>query len=149
FSSMAVTRNVSFSLTGLGEAEQVRARFISSDFFPLLGVNPVIGRTFAPGEDEIGAAPIAMISEGFWKRKFGSAPDALSKSLTMDGRSFRIVGVVPGGFELFLRSSRAADVFVPMGLWTNPLLPQRSAGLGIHGVGRLKPGVTIELARAD
>src|SRR5262249_50298625 len=56
FSSMAVTRNVSFSLTGLGEAEQVRARFISSDFFPLLGVNPVIGRTFAPGEDEIGAA---------------------------------------------------------------------------------------------
>jgi predicted permease len=149
FSSLAIARNYSFSLTGLGEAEQVRARFISSDFFPLLGVNPVIGRTFVPGEDEIGAAPIALISEGFWKRKFGSSPGALGNSLTLDGKSYTIIGVTPASFDLFLRSSRTADVYVPIGQWNNPLLPKRGAGLGVHGVGRLKPGVTMEQARAD
>ncbi len=149
FSSIAITRTYSFSLTGMGEAEQVRARFISSDFFSVLGVNPVIGRTFAPGEDEIGAAPIAMISVGLWKRKFGSSPGALGKSLTMDGKDYTIVGVSPANFDLFFRSSQLTDVYVPIGQWSNPLLPKRGAGLGFHGIGRLKPGVTIEQARAD
>jgi predicted permease len=149
FSSMAIGRGYSFSLTGLGEAEQVRARFISSNFFSVLGVNPVIGRSFAPGEDEIGAAPIAIISAGLWKRKFGSLPSVLGKSLTLDGKDYTIVGVTPATFDLFLRSVRIAEVYVPIGQWNNPLLPQRGAGLGIHGVGRLKPGVTIEQARAD
>jgi len=149
FTSIAIARGYSYSLTGLGEAEQVRARFISSDFFTLLGVNPVAGRTFSQGEDEIGAAPIAMISAGLWKRKFGSSPDAVGKSLTLDGRGYTIVGVFPANFELFLRNSRAADVYVPIGQWNNPLLRERGAGLGVHGVGRLKPGVTIEQARAD
>ncbi len=149
FSSIAITRTYSFSLTGMGEAEQVRARFISSDFFSILGVNPVIGRTFVPGEDEIGAAPIAMISVGLWKRKFGSSPGALGKSLTMDGKDYTIVGVSPANFDLFFRSSQLTDVYVPIGQWSNPLLPKRGAGLGFHGIGRLKPGVTIEQARAD
>jgi len=149
FSSMAISRRFAFSLTGLGEAEQVRARFISSDFFSTVGVNPVLGRSFAPGEDEIGAAPIALISAGFWKRKFGSSTDVLAKTLTLDGRNYTIVGVVPANFDLFLRSLEVAEVYVPIGQWNNPLLPKRGAGLGIHGIARLKPGVSIEQARAD
>src|SRR5271169_6424330 len=62
FSAMAIARSSAFSLTGMGEAEQVNAEFISSDFFPLLGVKPVLGRTFAPGEDQVGAGPVALIS---------------------------------------------------------------------------------------
>src|SRR5271167_846227 len=100
FSAMAIARAYAFSLTGRGEAEQVNAEFVSSDFFPLLGVKPVIGRTFAPDEDQIGAAPIALISAGLWKRKFGSAPDVLGKSITLDGGSYTIVGVVPATFDL-------------------------------------------------
>jgi len=149
FASMAIARGYGYSLTGLGDAEQVRARFISSDFFPLLGVNPVLGRNFSPGEDEIGAAPIAMISAGLWKRKFASSPSALGKTLTLDGKDYTIVGVTPQNFDLFLTSSNLADVFVPIGQWSNPLLPNRGAGLGIHGVGRLKPGISLEQARAD
>ena len=149
FASMAIARGYGYSLTGLGDAEQVRARFISSDFFPLLGVNPVLGRNFSPGEDEIGAAPIAMISAGLWKRKFGSSPSALGKALTLDGKDYTIVGVTPQNFDLFLTNSNLADIFVPIGQWSNPLLPNRGAGLGIHGVGRLKPGISIEQARAD
>src|SRR5512138_542373 len=75
FSSMAIWRSYNFNVTGAGEAEQVFGQFISSDFFPILGTNALLGRTFAPGEDEIGSAPIALISEGLWRRKFGSASD--------------------------------------------------------------------------
>jgi predicted permease len=149
FSSMAISRRFAFSLTGLGEAEQLPGRFVSSEFFSTVGVNPILGRSFAPGEDEIGAAPIALISAGLWKRKFGSSPDVLGKSLTLDGRNFTILGVVPANFDLFLKSFEVAEVYVPIGQWKNPLLPERGSGLGIHGIARLKPGVTIEQARAD
>jgi predicted permease len=149
FSSMAVTRGFAYSLTGLGEAEQVRAMLTTSDLFSVLGVRPALGRWFAPGEDEIGAAPIAVISDGLWKRKFGSSPDVLGKSLTLDGRDFTIVGVVPASFDLPLPSFRNLDVYVPIGQWSNPLLAKRGAGLGIHGIGRLQAGVSVEQARAD
>jgi predicted permease len=149
FASMAIVRgNRSFILTGLGEAEQVDAAFVSSEFFEQLGVNPVLGRMIAPDDDRIGAAPTVMITAGFWKRKFGSAPDVLGKSLTLDGRDYPIIGVIPTTFDL-LGSLRSLEVYVPIGQWSNPLLMNRAAGLGIHGIGRLKPGVSIEQARAD
>jgi predicted permease len=149
FSSMAVLRSYGFSLTGRGPAEQVQAKLVSSDFFSLLGVQPVIGRTFAAGEDEFGAPPIVMISAGLWTRKFGSSPEALGKSLTLNGKDYTIVGVFPANFDLFLRNTALADVYVPIGQWSNPALKFRGAGLGIHGIGKLRPGVTIEQARAD
>jgi predicted permease len=149
FSGMAITRSYTYTLTGKGEAEQLRARFISSDFFSVLGVKPVIGRTFAPGEDEIGGPPLAIIGAGLWKRKFGASPEVLGKSLTLDGKDYTIVGVTPAAFDLFLRSTRITEVYVPIGQWSNPLLPRRGAGLGIHGVGRLKAGVSFEQASMD
>jgi predicted permease len=149
FTSMGLSRSYSYNLTGLGEAEQLRARLISSGFFDVLGVSPAIGRSFAPGEDAIGAAPIAMISGGLWKRKFGSSPEVVGESLTLTGKAYTIVGVIPTSFELSLGGFHDIDVYVPIGQWNNPLLPKRGAGLGFHGIGRLKPGVTIEQARAD
>ena len=149
FSSMAAYRPYSYNLTGSGDAEQLRAMLVTSDFFTVLGVNPVLGRSFASGEDEIGAAPLAMITAGLWKRKFGSAPDAIGKTLTLDGKNFTIVGVIPSSFDLGLGSFQNVDLYVPLGQWSNPLLPKRGAGLGIHGIGRLRPGVSIAQARAD
>jgi predicted permease len=149
FSMMGVSRSYSYNLTGKGDAEQVRAEFVSSDYLTLLGVKPVIGRLFAEGEDEIGASPIVLISEGLWNHKFGGAPDIVGQGLTLDGRTFTIVGVVPASFKLQVVSFRASDVYAPVGQWTNPLLPLRAAGLGFHGIARLKPGVSIQQARAD
>ncbi len=149
FASMAIARSYGFTLTGAGEAEQVRGEFISSDFFALLGVKPSMGRTFAPGEDEIGAAPIALISAGFWQRKFGTDPAILGKSLTLDGKSYTIVGVIPDSFDLLLKTFSPKEVYIPIGQWDHHGLKIREAGLGIHGIGRLKPGVTIQQARAD
>jgi predicted permease len=149
FSAMAVGRTYAFSLTGAGEAEQVGAELISADYFPVLGVKPVMGRTFAADEDQIGAGPVALISAGLWQRKFSSAPDILGKSITLDARPYTIVGVIPANFHLQIPGFRETDAYVPIAQWTNPLLLKRGAGLGIHGIGRLKPGVTIERARAD
>ena len=148
FSGMSLYRSDTFNLTGLGEAEQLQARYITSDLFNILGVRPLVGRTFVPGEDEIGAAPIAMISERLWRRKWNAAPAALGKTLDLDGAGYAIVGVVPGAFD-FSGKFRDVDVYVPLGQWSDPLLPQRGAGLGLHGVGRLKPAVSVEQARAD
>ncbi len=149
FSSMAVARGTGLTVTGAGEPERVRGEFVSADFFSVLGVKPQIGRTFAPGEDVIGAAPIALISAGFWQRKFGSARDILGKALILDGKGYTIVGVIPASFDLLLRSFSPKEVYIPIGLWGNPALKYREAGLGIHGIGRLKPGVTVQQASAD
>jgi len=149
FSMMGISRGYSFSLTSVGEPEQVQSQFVSTDFLPLLGVKPVIGRLFEEGEDDFGRSPIVIISEGFWSRKFGSAQDVIGKGLTLDGRSYTIVGVVPANFNLQIGDFRARELYVPIGQWTNSALHLRMAGLGIHGIGRLKPGVTIQQARAD
>jgi predicted permease len=150
FSAMAIARGYAFSLTGAGDSVQVSGEFLSSDFFSILGVKPLLGRSFAPGEDEIGAGPVALISEGLWQRKFGSAPDIVGKGITLDGKSYTIVGVIPSSFHFPMGSfATRREVFVPVGQWKNNLLNTRSAGLGFHGIGRLKPGVTIEQAAAD
>jgi predicted permease len=149
FSMMGISRGYSFSLTGAGDAEQVQAQLISTDFLPMLGVKPVLGRLFEEGEDEFGASPIVLISAGFWNRKFASATDVIGTGLTLEGRSYTIVGVVPANFNLQVGVFRASELYVPIGQLSNSALHLRMAGLGIHGIGRLKPGVTIQQARSD
>ena len=149
FSAMGMARESSFNLTGTGDAEQVGAQFISSDYLQLLSVKPVIGRFFSEGEDQIGASPLVLISAEFWSRKFGSPSNVIGKGITLDGRSYTIIGVVPASFQLQVWGFRPSELYLPLGQWTNPLLNNRAAGLGFHGVGRLKPGLTIQQARAD
>lgn len=145
FSAMAISRGASFSLIGLGEAEQVTGRRVSAEFFSVLGVKPALGRSFVPGEDARGAGPVVVISAELWQRKFSAAPDVIGKSLTLDDKSYTIVGVLPASFNLY----RGTDAYVPIGQWNNPGLQNRSAALGLHGIGRLKPGVTLVQAQAD
>ncbi len=149
FSSIAISRSYGFSLTGMGEAERLQGDWVSASFFQTLGVKPVVGRNFTPEEDRLGTGPVALISAGFWKRKFGSAPDVLGKSITLDGKSYTIVGVIPGGFDLRLGSFRPGEVYVPISQWNNPSLRDRKAALGLHGIGRMKPGITFDQAKAD
>ncbi len=149
FTSMALMRGGrSFILTGMGDAEQLDGVYVSTGFFEQLQVSPILGRTFAEGEDRILAAPTVMITAGFWKRKFGESKDVIGRGLALDGKEYTIIGVIPAKFDL-MGTLRRQEVYVPIGQWNNPLLTSRSAGLGIGGVGRLKPGVSIEEARLD
>jgi predicted permease len=147
--ALAVERPEGYSLTGLGETEEVRAQLVSSDFFPILDVKPALGRLFAPGEDEIGRGPVVLLSAGLWQRKFGSRSDVLGKALTLNGRDYTIVGVLPASFDLTINNFRSSDLYVPIGQFQNPALKVRAAGLGIHGIARLKPGVTLAQAQED
>lgn len=145
FAALAISRRASFSLLGAGEPEQVDGRWVSASFFSVLGVNPALGRDFAPGEDERGAGPVVLISDRLWQRKFGASASALGQSLTLDDKSYTIVGVLPASFKLY----RDLDVYVPIGQWNTPALQNRSAALGLSALGRLKPGVTLAQAQAD
>jgi predicted permease len=145
FSAMAISRGAGFSLIGAGEAERVIARQVSADFFTVLNINFVKGRSFVRSEDQPGAGGVAIISADLWQRKFGAAEDILGRSMTLDDKSYAIIGVVPADFGMF----RGTDVYVPIGQSDNPALKRRGAGMGLHGIGRLKPGVTIEQAQAD
>jgi len=147
--ALAVSRGTGFSLTGTGETEEIRAELVSSDFFSILGVKPMLGRLFGPHEDEIGQGPIVLISEGLWKRKFGSRTDILNQPLQLDGHSYSVVGVLPASFNLQVGNFSFSDIYVPIGQFRNPALKDRAAGLGIHGIARLKPGVTLAQAQAD
>jgi predicted permease len=149
FSDMALSRGNSFTLTGLGESENVPALLVTSSYFSVLGTHPALGRDFRPGEDEVNAAPVVLVSDGFWHRKLGSDPAAIGGTLTLGGRNFTIVGVLPAHFTLPGTDPAQIELFVPVGQWGNSWLLRRSAGLGLHGIGRLKPGVTLAQASAD
>ncbi len=149
FSALAAYRADDFNLTGMGEPERVPAEMISASLFPVLEVKPVIGRTFLPEEDQVGAATVVLISGGFWKRKFGSAPDAVGKTLTLNGEAYTIVGVIPADFHYNANNFQPSEVYVPIGQWKEPAFRDRKAAMGMNAVGRLKPGVTFAQAKTD
>jgi predicted permease len=146
FTSMAIYRFASFTLASSQEPERVRARMISADLFNVLGIKPVLGRTFTADDDKKGSELVALISASLWNRKFNSTADIINRSITLDDRSYRVVGVIPASFNFF---SGSPDVYVAIGAWNSPALQNRGAALGIHGVGRLKPGVTFDQAQTD
>jgi putative ABC transport system permease protein len=150
FISMAAFRPDDFNLTGVSAAEHIRGEMVSADFFSTLGVKPEMGRSFSSEEDHLGGAPVALISAGLWKRKFGSVPDIVGKRMELNGAGYTIIGVVPAGFHLSMRAfPQDAEVYIPIGQWTDVIFHDRSAGLGTKAIGRLKPGVTLSQARAD
>ena len=149
FEAMAAYRWADGSITGTGEAENVPARHISANFFPILGVRPVLGRNFSADEDRRGANPTVMISEGFWKRKFASDPNIIGKRLIVAGQVHSIIGVVPASFHLRIQNFRTADVYEPIGAETDPVFFQRDSFWGTDAIGVLRPGVTLQQARDD
>jgi predicted permease len=149
FSSMAAFRQENYNLTDMGEPERVKAEMVSAEFFSVLGVNPIAGRLLRPEEDHVGAQPVALISGGFWKRKFDSSPDALGKTLRLDGVGYTVVGVIPADFRYQSGNFQESDVYVPIGQWNDSTFRDRRAAMGMDAVGRLRPGVTIEQAQAD
>ena len=145
FSALGASRNESYNLTGVGEPERLNCHQVSAGFLTALQVPLPLGRNFRAEEDQPGAAPVVILGDGLWKRKFGSSPDVLGKSLTLNGTSYTVIGVAPSrvaGFSL-------TDAYVPIGQWTDATFRDRHISMGTNAIGRLKPGVTLEQARRD
>jgi len=150
FSALAGYRSEDYNLTGMGEPERLPGEMVSATFFLLLGVKPALGRMFLPEEDQVGGRPVVLISDGLWKRKFGSAPDAVGKTVTLNGEGYTIVGVIPASFHYSGNNfGSSTDVYAPIGQWNDPTFRDRRIGMGMDAVGRLKPGVTFGQAKAD
>jgi predicted permease len=145
-SSMAMYRNEDYNFIGSREAERVSGYMISADFFTTLGVQPILGRTFRPDDDQVGAAPVVILGGGFWKRKFGSSPDIIGKTITLGGKSYEIIGVIAPEFTFY---GHDRDVYSPLGQWNDPSFRDRGIDMSSHAVGRLKAGVTLSQAKAD
>jgi predicted permease len=133
--------------------EQLFASLVTGNYFPALGVQPVLGRGFLPEEDRLPAGrPVAVISDELWKRRFGGSPEALGKTLRLDGALYTVIGVAPAGFSGVWRASKV-DLWVPV--TTQHLvmkgMPDRLSNWDNHWltfVGRLVPGVTPAQAAA-
>jgi len=149
FEAMAAYRSTDGSITGVGQPENVRAQRVSANFFPVLGVNPIMGRNFTSEEDRRGASPTALISEGLWKRKFASDRNVIGKRLIVAGQPRTIIGVIPASFQLHVFNFRTADVYEAIGEETDPAFFLRDSYRGMDAIGLLKSGVTLAQARDD
>jgi putative ABC transport system permease protein len=132
-------------VTGPGEAEHVRGRQISAEFFEVLGVRPPLGRPFLPEEDRPGAAPVAIISNSLWRSRFGGDRRAAGGRLLFNGKPYTVVGILPTDF----RFSRSAHVFTPIGQNDESQLRNREYHPGIRVIARVKPQVTLAQVRAE
>lgn len=144
FEHLAAFRRDSFNLTGAGEPERLQGRMVSASFFPALGVRPAAGRDFAAAEDTPGATPVVMLEHGFWQRRFGGDPGVVGQQITLNNRPFTVVGITPADFQF----GAGADLFVPIGQWANEY-QARGMHPGIYVIGRMKPNVSVEQARAE
>ncbi|HSK63328.1 MAG TPA: ABC transporter permease [Pyrinomonadaceae bacterium] len=131
-------------LSGDGEAESIFGPRVSANFFNVLGVEPIVGRTFEAGEDQQNGPRVTVLSYGFWQRRFGGDPGVLGKTLTINGQSFNVIGVLPADFQFALR---AADVWLPYQPTQNQLTFRFMHGTNV--IGRLKPGVDAAQAQSD
>jgi predicted permease len=147
FQAMGLYRNQDYTYIGTGEiGERFTGYQISANFFAALGVRPVVGRTFRADDDRLGAAPVAILGGGLWKRKFGCALDVVGKSMVLNGTSYTVVGVVPAEFRFY---GQDRDVYTPAGQYTEPAFRDRGVAMSASAVGRLKNGVTRDQAQAD
>jgi putative ABC transport system permease protein len=141
-------RQVGFNLAGISQPENISGDAVSPAFLSTIGVRPFLGRDFDASEERAGTAPVLLLSYQLWQSHLGADPNAVGKAITLDGRSFTIVGVLPANF----RGLDKTDVIVPIGVWATAV-PDEAAGRGNRGdmvvVGRLAPGVTFPQARAE
>jgi predicted permease len=145
FELLALHRRDSVNLAGAGEPERVVVRMVSPDFFPIVGLQPLLGRTFGKEDDHLGAAPVVLLSEGLWRRKFSADAKLVGTSIIVDGQVCAVVGIVPVLPKLFAQT----DVYYPIGQWSEPSFRERGGGFGSVGLARLKSGVALPQARVD
>jgi len=153
FESLAAHHVSNFTITGIGPAQHVPGAVVSASFFETLGVNPAIGRGFAPGEERAGS-DVAVVSDAFWRDQLGARADAVGADLTIDGRPFVVVGVMPAGF-VFPIASPAPLVWVTSAqdarvesAGDTPITEERGAHY-IQVVGRLRENVSVTEAQAE
>lgn len=143
--SIAAYQSWFFNLTGAGDPEQLWGVHVSPSFFSMLGVTPVLGRTFGPDEDKPGHENVVILSHVLWKNHFGGDPNVVGRSVTIDQKSYTVIGVLPSGFNL-LGFNQPLDLWMPLSFASDEI---RRDNPSLIVFGRLKKGSNIAQANAD
>jgi putative ABC transport system permease protein len=148
FSQMAAVGEVTFNLAGVNQPENISGEAVSSNFFSILGMHPLLGRDLDPSEEKIGTAPVVLLSYQLWQSHLGGDPNVVGHTINLDGNGFTIVGVLPPDF----RSIDKTDVIVPIGVWATHS-PKEASDRDERGdmrvIARLAAGVSFLQARAE
>jgi predicted permease len=150
FEQMVAIRSWGGTLTGQGEPEVVRGLRVSTDYFKMLGVSPVIGRDFRPEEDRPATRYVVVLGHSIWQRRFNSDPQVIGKQLILSDVTFTIVGVMPPEFTDLLAANfhEGAEIWAPLGYDITQPFACRSCQ-HLKAIARLKPDITLEQARAE
>src|SRR5579872_2879494 len=148
FSQIAAVHDVGFNLAGVTQPENISGEAVSPNFFSMIGVKPFLGRDFEASEEKPGTAPVVLLSYELWQSHMGGDRNAIGRTITLDGRSFTIVGVLPPKF----RSLDKTDVMLPIGVWAtnnSEVANERGERGDMVVIGRLAPHVTFAQARTE
>ncbi|MGA2134959.1 MAG: ABC transporter permease [Bryobacteraceae bacterium] len=145
FSHIAALQTNSVNLTGAGEPVRVYGLRVSTSLFPMLGVQPITGRVFRPGEERGGQDRVAILGESLWRSRFGADPQIAGKQIEVDTEKFTVVGVV----QPVLQFMEQAQLYLPLAFTPAQLDPQARGHQSMDVVARLKTGVTLDQARAE
>lgn len=143
FEQMGLYRWWSTNLTGLETPERIQGFLVTANFLDVLGVRPLMGRGFLADEDQPGKDPVVILTHGLWQRRFGGDPHIVNKTITLNGLSRSVIGVMPQGFKY----PRGAEVLAPITI--TPELARSRQSHSYEIVGRLKPNITLGSAQAD
>jgi putative ABC transport system permease protein len=144
FEQIIAFRGATYNLVGIGEPERLRGALVSAGTFNLLGVHPLVGRGFAPEEDQPGRDTEVLLSEGLWQRRFGSSPNIVGQQLNLSGRSYTVIGIMPASFQF---PGPNAEVWAPLAF--NAEQSQEHGGHYVGAIGRLKPNVSLKAASTE
>ncbi|MGH7745539.1 MAG: ABC transporter permease, partial [Candidatus Dormibacteria bacterium] len=148
FSQMAAVHNMGFNLAGVAQPENISGEAVSPNFLSMMGARPLIGRDFGASEEKSGTGPVVLLGYSLWQTHFGGDPNAIGRIVTLDGRGFTIVGVLPANY----RAPDKTDVMLPIGVWATDN-PEGVSERGDRGdmivIGRLAPNATLGQARAE
>jgi predicted permease len=147
FERIAAFHRDNFTLTGTRNPEFIRAGAVTPEFFDVLAVQPILGRTFLPQEMQTGQERVAVLSYGLWSRRFASDPSIIGQTTRLDGAPYTIIGVLPQGFDFTI-----PDFFQSGDLWVPAVLPRDNSVRGnkyLNVIARLKPGVSLGGAEQD
>ena len=152
FESMALFAHVPINLTGSGEAERFDAARVSPDLFSLLRVQPAVGRLFARGDDVPGRERVVVLANGLWRRRFGGDPAIIGQAITLNGRPYTVIGVLPDSFR-FPRFDQVLAMPIANGrpeLWVPfAIRPDDRMDSSFACIARLRPNVTLARAQTD
>jgi putative ABC transport system permease protein len=145
FSDVSVISQGTYNLGVSGNPQSLNGATVSPSFFTLIGINPHLGRTFSPDEGDQGHDRVVVLGYGLWQRVFGADPQIVGKDVAIDGRSCKVIGVMPRGFDY----PSPSDLWTPQVFLPTDFAPNNRGNHGYEVLARIKPGLSLAQARSD